>query len=137
MGDLYRLKDQLLSDGCVTDQEVSAINAYIHQNGKLDLDDVKFLVGLLSEAREVSAGFDAIFFPALKQVVLQDGRVGLDEQFYLLKMLYADGKIRDSERKFLREVRAELQETSPEFESLFETAMNVDNQGWCVGGAAR
>ncbi len=136
MGDLYRLKDELLADRSITDNEVATIRTYIDQNGRLDLDDVKFLVSLLSEARDVSAGFDNLFFPALKEVILADGRVGLDEQFYLLKMLYADGTIRDSERRFLLELRNELTETTPEFEALCETALGTTASGWSVGGRA-
>jgi len=137
MGNLFQLKDQLLVDRRISDNEVDAIRAYINANGKLDLDDVKFLVTLLSEAREVSEGFDALFFPALKQVILADGCVGLDEQFYLMKMLYADGRIRESERRFLRELKGALKESTPEFEAMYETAMATEAQGWCVGGVGR
>jgi hypothetical protein len=136
MGELYRLKDQLLDDRRITDNEVASIREYVDANGKLDLADVKFLVSLVSDAREVSAGFDALFFPALKQVILEDGCVGLDEQFYLMKMLYADGRIRESERNFLRELRNEVDTTTPEFEAMYETAMNTQTQNWSVGGAA-
>lgn len=137
MGSLFQLKDQLLVDRRISDSEVDAIREYIDANGKLDLDDVKFLVSLLSEAREVSEGFDALFFPALKQVILADGCVGLDEQFYLMKMLYADGRIRESERRFLRELKGALQQSTPEFDAMYETAMSTEAQGWCVGGVAR
>ena len=137
MGNLFQLKDQLLVDQRISDNEVEAIRAFVNENGKLDLDDVKFLVSLLTEAREVTEGFDAFFFPVLKQVILEDGCIGLDEQFYLLKMLYADGRIRDSERRFLRELKSAVKQTTPEFDSMYETAMATEAEGWCVGGRAR
>lgn len=136
MGQLFRLKDELLTDQRITDCEVDTIRAYVDQNGKLDLDDVKFLVSLLSEAREVSPGFDALFFPALKQVILADGLVGLDEQFYIMKMIYSDGRIREQEKQFLRELQAEVQETTPEFDAMCEAAFSAGTTNWCVGGRA-
>ncbi len=136
MGQLFRLKDELLTDQRITDCEVDKIRAYVDQNGKLDLDDVKFLVSLLSEAREVSPGFDALFFPALKQAILADGLVGLDEQFYLLKMIYSDGRIREQEKQFLRELQAEVQESTPEFDAMCEAAFSARTTNWCVGGRA-
>jgi hypothetical protein len=39
-------------------------------------------------------------------------------------MLFADGKIKDEERKFLHELKGEADdETSPEFEALFKESM--------------
>ena len=93
--------------------EVQTIRDYIERDGKLDIDDVKFLVGLLSDADEVCAAFDDLFFPALKEVVLADGVIAPDEQFYLLKMLYSDGVIRENEKEFLRELRNEAKEVPP------------------------
>lgn len=136
MGQLFQLKDQLLNDRRITDCELGTIRTYIDENGQLDLDDVKFLVSLLSEAREVSPGFDELFFPALKRVILSDGLVGLDEQFYLLRMIYADGHIREQEKQLLRQLRAEVRESTPEFDAMCETAFAAEAKNWCVGGRA-
>jgi hypothetical protein len=134
MGRLHQLRSQLLRDGRITDDEVEVIRDYIHQDGKLDLDDVKFLVELLSDAREVSDKFDDLFFPALKEVILADGQIGQDEQFYLLKMLYSDGHVRDSERKFLLELRREAKHVSPQFEALCDVALQAPATNWSLGG---
>jgi uncharacterized tellurite resistance protein B-like protein len=134
MGRLNELQTELLQDGKITDQEVEVIRQYLQENGSLDMEDAKFLVELLSDAREVSPAFDELFFPALKAVFLADGRIGLDEQFYLLKMLYSDGKVRECEKQFLRELRREATETTPEFEALCQEAFRAPETGWCVGG---
>jgi len=55
-------------------------------------------------------------------VILADSRIGLDEQYYLLKMLYSDGHVRECEKQFLRELRREAQGITPEFEALCEEA---------------
>ena len=136
MPNLNELRSELLEDGRITDSEVKIIQDHIHRDGRLDLDDVKFLVELLSEAREVCAAFDELFFPILKEVILEDGRIGQDEQFYVLKMLYSDGHIRESEKQFLLQLREEAQEVTPEFEALCKEALAAHATNWGVGGLA-
>jgi len=137
MSRLRDLRSVVLQDGKISPDEVDFIRDYIRQDGRLDLDDVKVLVELLTQATEVCPEFDAVFFPALKHVVLEDGRIGCDEQFYLLKMLYGDGHIRDCEKKFLAELRREVAETTPEFEALCETAFHAAPKNWDLGGVRR
>jgi len=134
MGRLHQFRDQLLNDRRITDDEVGVICDYIEQDGKLDLDDVKLLVELASEAVEIAPSFDDLFFPVLKEVILADGRVGLDEQFFLLKMLYSDGVVRDREKEFLLELQREAREVTPEFEALCQEAFGAAATGWSVGG---
>jgi uncharacterized tellurite resistance protein B-like protein len=134
MAGLYELRSELLRDGKISESDVRIIRAHIQRDGRLDQQDVKFLVELLSEADQVCPEFDELFFPALKQVIMDDGRIGEDEQFYLLKMLYANGRIRESEKRFLRELRREATEVTPEFQSLCETALVADETNWDVQG---
>jgi hypothetical protein len=134
MPGLYDLRDQLLHDEKITDDEVRVLQEYIASDGKLDMQDVRLLVELLSDAKEVCPAFDELFFPALKEVLLADGRIDPNEQFYLLKMIYSDGHVRDSERKFLQDLRAEVREATPEFEQLCETALAAPASNWNVGG---
>ena len=137
MAGLYELQFKLLADRKITRDEVSLIEEQIRRDGRLDLDDVKFLVQLLADADEVCPEFDELFFPALKEVLLADGKIGLDEQFYLLKMLYSDGHLRDSERQFLKELRDEAHAITPEFEQLYATAMAAPAKNWSVEGVSR
>lgn len=137
MSGLQKLRTRVLQDRKITRAEVACIREHIDRDGRLDLDDVKVLVELLSDATEVCPEFDELFFPVLKQVVLTDGLIGTDEQFYLLKMLYADGNLRDCERRFLAELRREVKQTTPEFEWLCETAATAESQNWDVGGRRR
>jgi hypothetical protein len=134
MGQLHELRSQLLRDRRISGDEVDVIREYIRQDGQLDLDDVKFLVDLLSDAVEVSPEFDRLFFPVLKEVVLRDGKIGQDEQFYLMKMLYSDGELRDSEREFLLQLQNEAQEITPQFQAMCDEALQAPRTGWDVGG---
>ncbi len=137
MPNLYQLRSQLLADDRITADEVQVIKDHVCADGQLDLEDVKFLVGLLSDAKEVCPEFDEVFFPVLKAVILQDGRIGQDEQFYLLKMIYSDGIIRECEKEFLLQLREEATEVTPEFEALCEEALSAQTTNWDVGGRTR
>jgi len=134
MSNLRQLHAELLQDGKITPTEVERIRQHVHQDGRLDLEDVKFLVDLLSEAREVCSAFYDLIFPVLRDVLLDDGRIDTAEQFYLMKMLYSDGHVRASEKEFLRQLRKELQEANPAFDALCEEAFAAHPTHWDVGG---
>ena len=134
MAGLSHLRPRLINNGRIGDAEVVHIRDHILEDGQLDINDVRFLVELLSEATDVCPAFDALFFPVLKDVILSDGRIGQDEQFYLLKMLYSDGNVRESEKQFLRELRDEATDAPPEFHELCETAFASEATNWDVGG---
>jgi hypothetical protein len=134
MSSLFRIQSQLLNDGCITEAEVATIQQHVQSDGQLDLIDVKFLVNLRSEARQVCRAFDTFFFPVLRDVLLQDGEITPDEQYYLLKMLYSDGRITDTELRLLDDLREKLIRKSPEFDALCETACAAPSTGWDVGG---
>jgi uncharacterized tellurite resistance protein B-like protein len=131
---VLELQTEMLLDGKITDEEVGVLSEYLRDKGSLDIEDVKLLVELLCNAREVSPKFDEIFFPALKKVLLADGRISMNEQFYLLKMLYSDGKVRESEKQFLRELLTEVKEITPELKALCDEAFNAPESNWSVGG---
>jgi hypothetical protein len=133
MAELYELRDEILRDHKITPSEVEVLREYIARDGRLDMEDVKVLVHLLSDAKEVCPEFDELFFPVLKEVILEDGVIAPDEQFYLLKMLYSDGVVRESEKRFLLELRDEAREVPPEFEQLCETALAAHPTNWSVG----
>lgn len=135
MAGLNQLLSQCLEDRKITDDEVYIIREQIERDGRLDMEDVRFLTQLLSEADEVCPAFDELFFPALKQVLLADGEISQAEQFYLLKMLYSDGNVRQREKRFLAELRREAQNVSPAFDALCETAFATDAREWELGGS--
>jgi hypothetical protein len=123
MGTLHTFRAELLADDVITELELPIIRDYMARQG-LDLDDVKFLVQLQSEAREVCPAFEDLLFDTIKKVMLADGRVGLDEQFYLLKTLCADGRVSEREKRLIRELRAESREVTPEFEAFCQQVLS-------------
>ncbi len=134
MARLHQLLKDILEDKKITQNEVRVIQDYIDEDNKLDLADVRFLVELLVGAKEVCPEFDELFFPVLKSVFLEDGRIDESEQFYLLKMIYGDGNIRPSELRFLKELRQEAEQVSAEFDELVSIAQKAHPTQWSLDG---
>jgi hypothetical protein len=130
----YELLSAALADGKIDELEVPLIRQHLDRDGRLDLDDVKLLVELYCEAEDRCPSFDDLFFQVLERVILEDGEVKPSEQFYLLKMLYSDRKVRDREKQFLRKLRNQATRTSAEFEALCQEAFDAHPTDWNVGG---
>ena len=79
-------------------------------------------VGLYS-AQHRTPAFEHFFYQAIKDHILAHGRIDAEEAAWLRRMLFADGKIEDEERKFLHELKGEAKQVSREFEVLFEESM--------------
>ena len=90
------------------------------------MEEVNFLVELRNAAQkkakakkeEVNPKFTAMFFKAVEENVLTDGKIDASEAGWLREMLFADGKIDADERKFLERIKKAAKETSPEFNRL-------------------
>lgn len=134
MGQFYQFLAKIQADGGISDDEVPSIREQLAVDGQLDLDDVKLLVELYCETGNRCPKFDDLFFSTLERVLLADGQISPSEEFYLLKMIYSDREIRESEREFLRRIRKQIPNRSPSFEALFETAINAPEKNWSVGG---
>jgi uncharacterized tellurite resistance protein B-like protein len=119
MADLQKLKATILADGMIENHEVEIIRQSLYADGKIDKDEVEFLIALRNEAQRVCSAFEEYFFEAVKQNVLTDGFLDAEEADWLRRMLYADGKIEERERKFLWELRHEAERVSPEFQQLY------------------
>ena len=134
MSTFHEFVSTTLADNRIDDLEVPLIREHLHQNGQLDLEDVKLLVELYCGATEYCAACEELFFSVMEEVVLADGAIHPSEQFYLLKMLYSNREVRDSEKEFLLELRQKARQTSPEFEALCDEALGAHPTAWSVGG---
>jgi len=126
MAALRDLKTRILVEGedmAIDDADWALIRQHLPQAGPVPTEDLQVLVEMRTEARSVCPAFDQFFFPAFKSFLLADGRISLSEQFSLLRMLYGGGGIDPAERQFLRQLKKELKEPSPEFEAMYTQAM--------------
>ena len=134
MSRLHDFVATTLADRQISDDELPLIREKIYADGELSLGDVKLLIELYCGSDEPSPQFSRLLFAVLEEVFLADGELSPSEQFYLLKLLYSDRVVRDSEREFLKKLRGKLKSRTPEFEALYETAMKAPARNWNVGG---
>ena len=135
MSKFHQFVSTTLADRRIDEPEVPLIRDYLYEDGRLDLEDVKLLVELYCGATDYCPAFEDLFFSVLEQVILADGDIHPGEQYYLLKMLYADREIRDREKDFLRKLKQSAKITTPEFEALCDEAFHAHPTAWSVGGS--
>jgi len=120
-----------LADGKIDDEEVKILKKELWADRKIDEEEVKFLIELRNAAQkkakarkeEVNAGFERLFFKAIEENVMADGKIDADEARWLRAMLFADGKIDANEKKFLVRIKKAAKQTSPEFDALYDQCM--------------
>ena len=121
----------LLADGIVDETEVKVLRKELWADGKIDREEVEFLIELRNAAQKkakgepLSASFENLFFKAIQDNVLEDGVISSKEAAWLRKMLFADGKIDDNEKKFLKKLRATATKTSPAFDALYNECVGA------------
>jgi uncharacterized membrane protein YebE (DUF533 family) len=115
----------LLADGKIDDTEVKVIKKELYADGQIDKAEVEFLIDLRNAAQKKAAGgalstsFENLFFKAITDNVLKDGSIDTKEANWLRKMLFADGKIDDGEKKFMKKLKAGATKTSSAFDKLY------------------
>ncbi len=130
MADWRKLTVQvLLADGVIDDAEVKVLRKELWADGKIDKQEVDFLIELRNQAQKRARGgdltpaFENLFFKAIEENVMADGVIDAREANWLRKMLFADGKIDAREKRFLQKIKKEAKKTSPAFDKLYEECM--------------
>jgi hypothetical protein len=123
MMDLRQIEHAILATGKVDGHELEVLRQQLYAGGKVDRRGADFLVELHKRVQHLTPAFERFFYQAVKDHVLARGRIDAEEAAWLRRMLFADGKIDDQERKFLHELRGEAKEVSREFEALFAECM--------------
>ena len=119
----------ILADGVIDDNEVKILRKELYADGKIDREEVDFLIELRNKAQKKAAGgtlsdaFERFFFKAVQDNVMEDGKIDAEEARWLRQMLYADRKIDENEKKFLTKIKKAATSTSPEFDRLYAQAM--------------
>jgi uncharacterized tellurite resistance protein B-like protein len=122
-------KNVLLADGKIDEAEVKVLKKILWADGKIDRDEVKFLIDLRNTAQKKAKGadllpaFERLFFQAIKENVLADGKISGKEATWLRAMLFADGKIDANEKKFLTQLKKSAESHSPAFDKLYAECM--------------
>src|SRR5689334_9937084 len=120
---LRQLEQNILANGRVDGDELEVLRRELYAEGKIDRKEADFLVELHKRVQHLTPAFEQFFYQAIKDHILADGRIDAEEAAWLRRMLFADGKIDDRERKLLHELKGEAGQVSHEFEVLFADSM--------------
>jgi hypothetical protein len=128
MQELRRIEQDILARGKVDSDHLEALRLALYAGGTVGRPAADFLVELHKRVQHPNPAFEHLFYRAIKDHILTDGRIDAGEVAWLRRMVFADGKITDEERKFLHELKGEAGPVSPEFETLFAEAMKFPQE---------
>jgi hypothetical protein len=131
---LRQIEQDILATGKVDGPELEALRRELYAAGKIDRPRADFLVELHKRVQHLNPAFEQLFYQAIKDHILAHGRIDAEEAAWLRRVLFADGKIEDEERKFLHELKGEAKETSREFEVLFAQSTKMPQEQRTSGG---
>jgi hypothetical protein len=132
MVELRKLEHDILANGRVDGPELEVLRRQLYATGNVDRRGADFLVELHKRVQHLTPAFEQFFYQAIKDHILARGRIDAEETAWLRRMLFADGKITDEERKFLHELKGEAGQVGHEFEALFgETMKQPAEQHTC------
>jgi hypothetical protein len=120
---LRQVEQDILATGKVDRPELVRLRQELYVHGKIERPQADLLVDLHKRVQHMTPAFEHFFYQAIKDHILADGRIDAEEAVWLRQMLFADGSIKDEERKFLHELKGEAKHVSPEFEVLFKVCM--------------
>ena len=119
----------ILADGKIDDTEVKILRKELFGDKKIDDDERDFLIALRNAAQkkayrgQLRPAFEKFFFEAIENNVLADGVIDAAEAKWLQKLIFADKKVDDNEKKFLARLKKGAKKTSPAFDALYEKCM--------------
>ena len=128
MQELRRIEQDILAKGKVDSDHIEALRLALYAGGPVGRSAADFLVELHKRVQHPNPAFEHLFYRAVRDHVLADGRIDAGEAAWLRRVLLADGTLRDEGRKFLHELKGEARGTSPEFEALFAEAMKMPQE---------
>jgi uncharacterized tellurite resistance protein B-like protein len=121
MADWKKLaKDLLLADGYIERKETELVRKAILADGVVSKSEAEFLIELRKECPKAVTEFHQFVFEVVKKAILADGDVSAVEAAWLDKFLTADGKVDDSEKQLLKDLKAGAKATSAEFDALYK-----------------
>jgi hypothetical protein len=128
MQELRRIEQDILAKGKVDSDHLEAIRQALYAGGTVGRPAADFLVELHKRVQHPNPAFEHLFYQAIKDHVLVDGRIDAEEAAWLRQVLLADDTIKDEQRKFLHELKGEARQASREFEVLFTEAMKMQQE---------
>jgi hypothetical protein len=120
---LRKVEQDIMATGKVDKAELEILRQQLYARGGIDRQGADFLVELHKRVQHVTPAFEHFFYQAIKDHILAHGRINPEETSWLKRMLFANGKLDDQQRKFLHELKGEAKEICYEFVVLFGESM--------------
>jgi hypothetical protein len=130
---LQQIEQDILAKGKVDSYELEVLREQLYAQGRIDREQADFLVELHKRVQHLTPAFEHFYYQAIKSHILAHGRIDAKDANWLRRMLFADGKIKAEERKFLHELKGEAKEVSREFETLFADSMKQPQEQQTCG----
>lgn len=130
---LRQIEHDILQTGTVDGRQLDGLRQELYAGGKIDRARADFLVDLHKRVQSHTPAFERFFYQAIKDHLLADGWIDAQDTAWLRRVLYADGRIDDQERKFLHELKGEAKNVSREFEGLFAESMKQPQEQHTCG----
>jgi uncharacterized tellurite resistance protein B-like protein len=115
---------KILTNGKIEGHEVESLRELISADGKIDREEAEFLIHLYRRTDQIAPAFEKFFCKVIKQHLLADGTIDSEQAAWLRKLILADGKVSEREKKLLREIKGEAKEISLEAHDLIEDCLN-------------
>jgi hypothetical protein len=125
MKDLRQLGHDILANGKVDSHALEMLRRELYAAGRVNRGGADFLVELYKRVQHRTPAFEHFYYQAVKDHILAHGRIDAEEAAWLQRMLSANGKTGDEERRLLHELKGEAGRVGPEFEALFAEAMKL------------
>jgi hypothetical protein len=104
----------------------------LYASGKIDRRGIDFVVEIHKRVQHATPAFEHFFYEAIKDHILANGQIDAEETTWLRRMLVADSKFKDEERRFLHDFKGEAKQVGREFEALLaECIMQPSEQRMC------
>lgn len=133
MATLNKIEHEILATGRVDGHHVEQLRKLLYVNGRIDRAHADFLAVLYKRVQHHSPAFDRFFFHAVKDHVMMGGLIGAEATAWLRRLLFADGTIRDEERKFLQDLKGEATQACDAFQELCADAMRQPQEQHTCG----
>lgn len=125
MKELRRIEQDILAKGFVDSNHLVSLRLKLYSGGAVGLAAADFLVELHKHVQHNNPAFEHLYYRAMKDHVLVNGRIEAVETAWLRPVLFADGDIKDEERKWLHELKDEAENACCEFDALFAEAIEM------------
>ncbi len=132
--ELRRIEQAILAVGKVESKDLELLRQAVYAGPKIERPAADLLVELHKRVQHRTPAFEKFFYQAVKDHILAKGKINSEECSWLRRLVFANGKIEDEERKLMHELKGESKQASPEFDALFGECMKAPSEQHTCGG---